>query len=176
MPTISDVSTARSGVSTAPIEHVSIPTGLSYGVLVSAFERELGRWDPATGSRLVERRAPWSDVEREVERVGRAHGLMIFFNIDQGVVTSLSGKAKRCSLYLVGNPVIANQILDIDPSGSFLVPFRVGLYDAGDAGGAVIAYDRPSSFLGVLGRPGLKKIGALLDQKIEAVVAALCKA
>ena len=159
----------------ATVEHVSVSTGLTYDALVGAFERELGRWDPDTGSALVKRRAPWSDVEREVERAGGAHGLMIFFRVDQGLVTSLSGKVKRCSLYLVGNPVIANQIIDIDLSGSFYVPFRVGLYDAGEPGGAVIGYDRPSSFLAALGRPELKEIGALLDQKIDGVVDALRK-
>jgi hypothetical protein len=40
-------------------------------------------------------------------------------------------------------------------------------------GGASIAFDRPSSFLALLGRPELEAIGSLLDQKIDAVVAAL---
>jgi uncharacterized protein (DUF302 family) len=159
----------------AAVEHVSVPTGLDYDSLVSAFEREVGRWDPAVGNALVAGRAPWSDVEQEVERAGGKHGLMIFFRVDQGLITSLSGKIKQCSLYLVGNPVIANQIIDIDLGGSFYVPFRVCLYDAGEPGGAVIGYDRPSSFLALLGRAELKEIGALLDRKIECVVDALLK-
>lgn len=174
-----DISTpniaASIGASTAAVERVDISTGLTYDVLVRAFERELGHWDPAAGNLLVERQASWSDVERDVERMAGPHGLMIFFRVNQGAVTSLSGKVKRCSLYLVGNPVIANQILSIDLRASFYVPFRVCLYGAGDPGGAVISYDRPSSFLGQLGRPELKEIGALLDQKIDGVVDALCK-
>ena len=168
-----DISTpniaASIGASTAAVERVDIWTGLTYDVLVRAFERELGHWDPAAGNLLVERQASWSDVERDVERMAGPHGLMIFFRVNQGAVTSLSGKVKRCSLYLVGNPVIANQILSIDLRASFYVPFRVCLY------GAVISYDRPSSFLGQLGRPELKEIGALLDQKIDGVVDALRK-
>ena len=168
-----DISTpniaASIGASTAAVERVDISTGLNYDVLVRAFERELGHWDPAAGNLLVERQASWSAVERDVERMAGPHGLMIFFRVNQGAVTSLSGKVKRCSLYLVGNPVIANQILSIDLRASFYVPFRVCLY------GAVISYDRPSSFLGQLGRPELKEIGALLDQKIDGVVDALRK-
>ncbi len=168
-----DISTpniaASIGASTAAVERVDIWTGLTYDVLVRAFERELGHWDPAAGNLLVERQASWSAVERDVERMAGPHGLMIFFRVNQGAVTSLSGKVKRCSLYLVGNPVIANQILSIDLRASFYVPFRVCLY------GAVISYDRPSSFLGQLGRPELKEIGALLDQKIDGVVDALRK-
>jgi uncharacterized protein (DUF302 family) len=59
------------------------------------------------------------------------HGLMIIARVDLGGVASLSGHETRCSLYLVGNPLIANQIISIDLRGSFYVPFRVALYDDG---------------------------------------------
>jgi len=157
----------------ALVNHDDISTGLSYDPLVTAFERELGRWEPASGAALAERTAPWSEVEREVDRMAGPHGLMIFYRADQGAVASLSGRPKRCSLYLVGNPVIANQIIDIDLRGAFYVPFRVCLYDFGAPEGASIAFDRPSSFLKLLGRPELDRIGLLLDQKIDAVIAAL---
>jgi hypothetical protein len=60
-------------------------------------------------------------------------GLMIIFKADQGRITSLSDQEKRCSLYLVGNRVIVNQIISIDLRASFYVPFRVCLYDDGGA-------------------------------------------
>jgi uncharacterized protein (DUF302 family) len=157
----------------AVVDHEDIATGLSYDDLVTAFERELGRWEPASGVALAERRAPWSEVEREVDRMAGAHGLMIFYRADQGAITSLSGRPKRCSLYLVGNPVIANQIIEMDLRASFYVPFRICLYDDGAPGGASIAFDRPSSFLGLLARPELYAVGLLLDQKIDSVVDAL---
>ena len=81
---------------------------------------------------LIERKAAWTDVERAIERIAGPHGLMIIFRADQGKIASLSGDEKRCSLYLVGNPVIANQtIISIDLRASFYVPFRSGLYDNG---------------------------------------------
>jgi uncharacterized protein (DUF302 family) len=80
-------------------------------------------------------------------------GLMIIFKADQGRITSLSGQEKRCSLYLVGNPVIADQIIGIDLRASFYVPFRVCLYDDGGPDGAVISYDQPSSFAAPLSPP-----------------------
>jgi hypothetical protein len=85
---------------------------------------------------------------------------------------SLSGKSKLCSLYLVGNPVIANQIIEIDLRGSFYVPFRVAVHDDGPNGGT-IEYDRPSSFLAALNRPELDAIGRPLDEKIDRVISNL---
>jgi uncharacterized protein (DUF302 family) len=158
--------------SRAAIEHVTVATGVPYEKLVAAFEAELGRFDPAAAKALVERRAPWSEVEKELERLGGTHGLMIVAGANQGAITSLSGKLKRCMLYLVGNPVIADKIIAIDIRASFYVPFRLALFDNEEVGG-VISYDRPSSFLATLSQPELKQFGALLDQKIDGVIKAL---
>ena len=100
---------------TATIEHTRIATGLSYDALVVAFERELGHLDSKLTEDLVKRKASWDDVRGAIDQVGGPHGLMVIFRADQGQITSLSGREKRCSLYLVGNPVIANEIIDIDP-------------------------------------------------------------
>ena len=118
-----------------------------------AFERELGHLDPLVPKHLVEWKAPWSEVEREIGKAAGPHGLMIIARADQGSLISLAGREKRCSLYLVGNPVIASRIIDIDMRASFYVPFRVALYDDGGPEGAVIAFDRPSSFLAGSGSP-----------------------
>jgi uncharacterized protein (DUF302 family) len=100
-------------------------------------------------------------------------GLMVLAKIDQGRITSLSGKSKSCSLYLVGNPVIANRIIEIDLRGSFYVPFRIAVYDDGGPGGGIISYDRPSSFLAALDRPELSAIGKSLDEKLDRVISNL---
>jgi hypothetical protein len=155
------------------IERTDVATGLTYAALVETFEHELGRWDEKIARGLVQRQASWDAVKEEADRAGGACGLMIIACINQGVVTSLSGRRNTCRLYLVGNPVIASRILDIDPRGAFYVPFRVCLYDDAGPAGAGICYDRPSSFLAALDRPGLAEIGTLLDDKIDRVVRAL---
>jgi uncharacterized protein (DUF302 family) len=160
---------------TASIERSTVLTGLTYPALVAAFERELGRWEPDTGTRLVAARAPWSEVEREVERAAGPHGLMILGQVDQGEIVSLSGRPIRCSLYLIGNPVIAARILQIDVRGSLYVPFRVSLYEERGADGASIAFDRPSSFLAALERPELVELGRVLDEKIDGLAAAAAR-
>ena len=157
------------------IQRTDVSTGLPYAALVEAFEQELGRWNAATAQGFVQRKAAWSEVEAEASRAGRVRGLMIIESIDQGAVTSLSGRAKHCRLYLVGNPVIASKILDVDPRGALYVPFRVCLYDDGGAAGAGICYDRPSSLLAALGHAGLTEIGAQLDDKIDGVTRAVAR-
>jgi hypothetical protein len=97
------------------IQHERVATGLSYDQLVGAFERELGHLDPLVPKHLIEWKAEWSEVEREIGKAAGPHGLMIIARADQGSLISLAGSEKRCSLYLVGNPVIA-----FDRPSSFL--------------------------------------------------------
>jgi len=106
------------------VRHERVATGLSYDKLVHAFERELGHLDPSVPQHLVEWKASWSEVEREIGSAAGPHGLMIIARADQGSLISLSGRDQQCALYLVGNPLIARQIIDIDPRASFYVPFR----------------------------------------------------
>jgi uncharacterized protein (DUF302 family) len=155
------------------IAHVNVATGLPYDRLIEAFEGSLGRWDPMAGEPLWKQSASWPEVEAAITKMAEPFGLMVLAKIDQGRITSLSGKSKMCSLYMVGNPVIANQIIEIDLRGSFYVPFRVAVHDNGGANGGTISYDRPSSFLAALNRPELDAIGKLLDEKLDRVIANL---
>jgi hypothetical protein len=94
-----------------------IPMGLRYEALIAAFEREMGRWDQVVETALIDRKAPWEQVEGAFQKMAGPHGLMIFFHVNQGRLVSLTNGIKRCSLYIVGNGVIAEKILTIDVFG-----------------------------------------------------------
>jgi hypothetical protein len=161
-------------IATDAIARTDVSTRLPYEELAHRFERTLGTWHPATAQGFVERRAPWPDVEAEAAKIAGAFGLMIIAAINQGQLTSLSGHPKKCRLYLVGNPVIATHILDIDPRAALYVPFRVAIYQGDGANGAQISFDRPGSSLATLGSAKIDAIGRQLDDKIDAVVQAVC--
>ncbi len=108
------------------ITHVNVSVGLGYRDLVNAFERTLGRWDPAVGDALAQAGASWAEVEAKVAEAAKPFGIVRMVKVDQGRLTSLSGKVKRCSLYFVGNPVIANQIITFLTSGYTLTMHNEG--------------------------------------------------
>jgi hypothetical protein len=82
------------------IAHVNVATGLPYDRLIEAFEGSLGRWDPVAGEPLWKQRAGWPEVEAAIAKMAEPFGLMVFAKIDQGRITSLSGKSKMCSIWL----------------------------------------------------------------------------
>src|SRR5262245_40304817 len=133
------------------VARTDVPTGMPYGRLVQRFEETLGTWNASTAEELVERHAPWSEVEAAAAKAAGTLGLMIIASINQGQLTSLSGREKKCRLYLVGNPIIASTILDINPHAALYVPFRVALFEGEGAEGSRISFDRPGSSLALLG-------------------------
>jgi uncharacterized protein (DUF302 family) len=157
--------------STNSIIRVFVRTNKAYDAVIAAFEREVGHWDAEVAARLVAENADWEEVREAVGRMAGHQGLMIIAKVNQGEIASLSGTPRQCAVYLVGNPVIATDILKIDIRAGMLVPFRVEIFEEG--GGCALSYDLPSSFLASLGKPGLGEIGNSLDQKIESVARAI---
>lgn len=155
----------------ATVERLTIKTGLSFGALVAEFEKRLAHYEFDVGAALIDRGAAWGEVEREIDDMVGDKPLVLFLSINQGEFASLKGLPRHCKLYLVGNPVIATEIVNIDIRGAMLVPFRVELYE--EDGVSCVSYDRPSSFLATLGNPALDAIGTMLDAKIDGVAAAL---
>ena len=140
-------------------------------MLSKAFEGQLQRYRHEAGQGLVERQAAWAEVETVIGPMVGPHGLMIMFQMDLGRTASLRGRRRQCSLYLVGNPLIATEIVNHDLRAAMLVPFRVEVF--ADEDGAAITYDLPSSSLATLGNAEIDVIGGQLGDKIAAVIAAL---
>jgi uncharacterized protein (DUF302 family) len=154
---------------TNPVERITVETGFSFERLIAAFEKQLGRYDRAVGAELVKKKASWKEVSATIEAMAGPHGLMIMSHLELGPTVPLQGTRRQCSLYLVGNPLIASKTADI--RAGMLVPFRVEIY--ADESGAILSYDRPSSSLASLRNDTLNALGVLLDEKMKSFVASL---
>jgi uncharacterized protein (DUF302 family) len=147
-----------------------IATAIPYDVLTKDFEDELGKYDAGAVALMIQEDVSWKSFEKEMVKMAGNNGLMLFFKADQGRVASINSGEIRCALYLVGNPFIAAQIVNIDIRASFLVPFRVSIYEKEKGKGAFIGFQRPSSFLGELENDALMSFGQLLDSKISSII------
>ena len=137
------------------------------------FDERVPEFEGATSVDLVLREAPWSDVRAAVDaRVGPT-GLVALARLDQGALLSLEGEPLEATLYLVGNPILAREVIGREPAAALYAPFRVAIYR--DEIGAHVAYNKPSSVFASLGSPGIDHIAAELDDKIRTVVEASCR-
>ena len=74
-------------------------------------------------------------------------GLMIMGSIPQGLVLSLSGERHRAKLFMIGNPLIAMNMMKLHPEVGVYAPLRV-LFCENELGKTVITYEKPSTLFG----------------------------
>ncbi len=138
----------------------------------SSFDEHVPLLEPAVVIDLVITEASWQQVQSAVNtRIGSS-GLVALARIEQGLLLSLGGEALEASLYLVGNPLVAREVLGHDPAGALYAPFRVAVF--ADDLGTHISYDKPSTVFASLGSASIDQIALDLDAKIAAVAERVC--
>ena len=82
------------------------------------------------------------------------------------------GEQKRKAVqYVVGNPLFALQMTQHDIRAGLYAPLRVLLYED-ERGRTCLEYDTPSSLFGRFNDDRISPTAAMLDKKLEALVAA----
>ncbi len=87
---------------------------------------------------------------------------------------SLRGTALHATQYLVGNPLIATEVIGSVRKGSLFAPFQAAIYE--DQGGVHVSYMLPSSLFTSLDDRGAAAIGERLDAEVGETVAEVCEA
>ena len=155
------------------VDHVRLATDKPFGDVTQAFERQLGRFDPDVYKAL----AGSGDAEAaraKIEAMAGQSGFMLFATHNHGSLLRLAGQKRKAIQYVVGNPLFAFQMTQHDIRASLYAPLRVLIYQ-NDEGKTCVEYDKPSSLFGQFGNERIGPTAAMLDNKLEALVAAAFK-
>ena len=151
------------------IDHIRFESDKSFEEVAKAFERQLGKFDPDVRKAATE----GGDTEAakvKIAAMAGSSGFMLFGTQDHGALLRLAGQKRKALQYVVGNPLIALQMTQHDIRASLYAPLRVLLYEKAD-GKNCIEYDKPSSLFGQFGNAEIDAVAAMLDRKLEALVA-----
>src|ERR1700746_2787475 len=152
------------------VDHVRQTTDKPFGDVTTAFERQLGRFEPGVYQAL----AAGGDAEgarAKIEAMAGPSGFMLFGTHNHGALLRLAGQQRNAIQYVVGNPLFALQMTQHDIRASLYAPLRVLVYEDGQ-GKTCVEYDRPSSLFGQFGADRISPTAVMLDRKLEALVAA----
>jgi uncharacterized protein (DUF302 family) len=123
-------------------------------------------------TRLEDIIASSSPLEAVADAFVGSSTFMYLAKIDQGRILSLSGNRKKCSLYVLGNPLIGNQMHDVTTAIGLYIPFRLCVYE--DLNGEVfITYDIPSSLVQHYKNEQLMALAYQFDQQLERLAIAV---
>lgn len=155
------------------VDHVRRTTDKPFEGVTTAFERQLGRFEPGVYQSL----AAGGDAEGargKIEAMAGPSGFMLFGTNDHGALLRLAGQQRKAVQYVVGNPLFALQMTQHDIRAALYAPLRVLVYEDGQ-GKTCVEYDRPSSLFGQFGNDRISPTAAMLDHQLEALVAAAMK-
>src|SRR5947209_20597552 len=151
------------------VDHIHRTTDKPFEDLANAFERQLGRFDPDVRKAATEI-ADTEEARARIEAMVGPSGFMLFGTQDHGALLRLAGQKRKAIQYVVGNPLFALQMTQHDIRASLYAPLRVLIYEDGQ-GKTCVEYDRPSSLFGQFGNDRIAPTAAMLDRKLEALVA-----
>ena len=130
------------------IEHILVASNRSYEQVIEALEVQLGLradWEKIARELKVTN-ASWEQAVQIVELQLGTSGFTIFSKIGQGGLLTLAGKPTRATQYVIGNPLLAIQMIEHVPEAALYAPLRLVVYE-NRAGNAVVAYERFTSQL-----------------------------
>ena len=151
------------------VEHVRVQADKPFDKVRKAFEQQPGQFNPEVKNWL----AAGEDGEKiraKIEAMVGPSGFMLFRTSDHGELLRLAGQKKKAIQYVVGNPLFAMQMTQHDLRAGLYVPLRVLLYE-NEHGKTCVEYDKPSSLLGQFGNTKVTDVAAMLDRKLEQLVA-----
>jgi uncharacterized protein (DUF302 family) len=151
------------------IEHIHVKTEKPFGEVTAALEARMGKFDPAVYEELRSGGDPEA-VRTRLEGMAGSSGFMLFRTSDHGALLRLAGQTRKAVQYLLGNPLFAVRMTQHDIRAGLYAPLRVLVYE--DEGRRTcVEYDRPSSLFGQFGNASVTEVAAMLDRKLEQLVA-----
>ena len=151
------------------VDHVRRTTDKPFGDVTTAFERQLGRFEPGVYQAL----AAGGNAEgarAKIEAMAGPSGFMLFGTQNHGALLRVARQERKAVQYVVGNPLFALQMTQHDVRASLYAPLRVLLYED-EEGKTCVEYDRPSSLFGQFGNASVTEVATMLDRKLEKLVA-----
>lgn len=110
------------------------------------------------------------EMSLNVAPPGKSIPFMLFGTQDHGSLLTLAGQKRKAIQYVVGNPLFALQMTQHDIRASLYAPLRVLIYEDNERK-TCVEYDKPSSLFGQFGNDRIAPTAAMLDRKLEALVA-----
>jgi uncharacterized protein (DUF302 family) len=153
------------------VEHVRLTTDRPFDDVITAFERQVGRFDPDAYKTLAAG-GDVAGVRARIEAMAGPSGFMLFGTNNHGALLRLAGQNRKAIQYVVGNPLIALEMTQHDIRASLYVPLRVLIY-VNEEGKTCVEYDKPSSLLGQFGNDRISPTASMLDKKLDALATAV---
>ena len=156
-------------VTTTTTTHINYKTAKPFAAVTADLEKQLGKFDPSIYAPAPGVKFDPKEIVAKSRASEGSSGLMIFARYDHGALLALVGRKAEGRQYVIGNPLVALQMTQVNLVAGECAPVRLFVY-AGDDGMTHVDYDLPSSVFGRFDSPEIAKVAKGLDEKVERLV------
>jgi uncharacterized protein (DUF302 family) len=147
-------------------EHLS---SRSFEEVVNAFESAVGSVEDIGFPSLLASTKSAEEFETSVRSREGTSGFMRFLTVDHGDWLARIGLNARARMYTIGNPLIAQTMLEHDIAAGLNVPVRLMIYEDAASRTTRLTYDLPSSLMSGLQNEKVTAAAKKLDAKLIAL-------
>ncbi len=149
------------------VERFSLTTSKAFDEVVAGVNAGIGHPDMAEFARSTHEARSFAELKSAVEKGLSKAGLMLFMQLDQGVVVrkETGRDVPRIVRLIIGNPLIMKEMAKHVPDAGSYAPVTVLVDERAD--GVHLSYDRMASFLAPYRNPDALEVARSLDTKVE---------
>jgi uncharacterized protein (DUF302 family) len=147
-------------------EHIS---SRPFEEVVNAFESAVGSVEESGFPGLLAATKNAEEFETRVRSREGTSGFMRFLTVDHGAWLARIGLNAKARMYTIGNPLIAQTMLEHDIAAGLNVPERLMIYEDAASRTTRLTYDLPSSLMSGLQNEKVAAGAKKLDAKLIAL-------
>jgi len=156
------------------VERIDVTSTKPFAEVVATLEKHVPIADMPAILKMITSRLSAPEIERTIGDMVGELGFVVLAKLDQGPLVSLLGRPKKMTLYLIGNPVLANRMYEQHTAVGLYAPLRASVYEDRD-GNCHFTYERPSTLLEQFQNEQVRVVARMLDQKMESLANHLSK-
>ena len=152
------------------IERFTVTSAKPFEAVVATLKAGVGRLDLVEFAKVSHSVDSFAELEKVINRVPGKTGLMLFLELDHGVVLRKeTGLDKpRMVRLVIGNPLVMKEMAKRVPDAGSYAPVTILVDERSD--GVHLTYDRMVSLLAPYGNADALKVAQDLDFKVEKLL------
>ncbi|KAJ7047429.1 hypothetical protein C8F04DRAFT_7683 [Mycena alexandri] len=151
------------------LQLVTFTTTVPFSEVVSRLDKEIAK-GPTPGMAAVAGATTKEDVQKRVESAVGPSGFLYFNEFNHGKWLQIFTTSPGLVVYVVGNPLLAQTVLQHDLRAAYNIPPRLLIIEKADGTGTDVVYHLPSSVMALGDNETLKAAAEAIDGKFEALV------
>jgi len=153
------------------LQIVTFSTTLPFAEVTSHLDKQIGKGSALMLPGFKGGATSKEQLEAHVNSTVGPSGFRYFNEFNHGAWLQLfNSSTPRVIVYVLGNPLIAQTMLQHDLRGAYNIPPRVLVLEKADGTGTDVVYHLPSSVIALSDNEKLRAAAEALDSKLEALV------